>query len=98
MKVNMKGTGGIWESGKRKKKRDSVFRKFAEDYIPADMPEEKYGRCRRIYRIITVCFFVELVIVSGLYEGEGYAAALAISLLAFTVYIGMLIRWHQKNK
>ena len=71
--------------------------KHPEDYIPADMSEDRYNRVRRIYRIVNVCFFL-LIIVGGVYSWKGNAGALIIPLLAFAVYIGILIRWHQKNK
>ena len=71
--------------------------KHPEDYIPSDMSEDRYNRVRRIYRIVNVCFFL-LIIVGGVYSWKGNAGALIIPLLVFAVYIGILIRWHQKNK
>ena len=70
--------------------------KHPEDYIPSDMPEDRYDRVRRIYRIVNVCFLL-LIIVGGLYTWQGNTGALIIPLLAFAVYIGILIRWHQKK-
>lgn len=70
--------------------------KHPEDYIPPDMPEDRYDRVRRIYRIVNVCFLL-LIIVGGVYTWQGNAEALIIPLLAFAVYIGILIRWHQKK-
>ena len=71
--------------------------KHPENYIPSDMSEDRYNRVRRIYRIVNVCFFL-LIIVGGVYSWKGNAGALIIPLLAFAVYIGVLIRWRQKNK
>lgn len=70
--------------------------KHPEDYIPSDMPDNRYRRVRRIYRIVNVCFLL-LIIVGGLYAWQGNAGALIIPLLAFVIYIGILIRWHQKK-
>lgn len=70
--------------------------KHPEDYIPSDMPEDRYDRVRRIYRIVNVCFLL-LIIAGGVYAWQGNAGALIIPLLAFAVYIGILIRWHQKK-
>ena len=70
--------------------------KHPEDYIPSDMPEDRYNRVRRIYRIVNVCFLL-LIIVGGVYTWQGNAEALIIPLLAFAVYIGILFRWHQKK-
>lgn len=70
--------------------------KHPEDYIPSDMPDDRYRRVRRIYRIVNVCFLL-LIIVGGLYAWQGNAGALIIPLLAFAVYIGILLRWHQKK-
>ena len=70
--------------------------KHPEDYIPSDMPDDRYRRVRRIYRIVNVCFLL-LIIVGGLYAWQGNAGALIIPLLAFVIYIGILIRWHQKK-
>lgn len=70
--------------------------KHPEDYIPSDMPDNRYRRVRRIYRIVNVCFLL-LIIVGGLYAWQGNAGALIIPLLAFAVYIGILLRWHQKK-
>ena len=70
--------------------------KHPEDYIPSDMPADRYNRVRRIYRIVNVCFLL-LIIVGGVYTWQGNAEALIIPLLAFAVYIGILIRWHQKK-
>lgn len=85
------------QSMEEEEKRGAVFGKFAEDYIPADMSKDRYNRVRRIYRIVNVCFFL-LIIVGGVYSWKGNAGALIIPLLAFAVYIGVLIRWRQKNK
>ena len=71
--------------------------KHPEDYIPSDMPEDRYNRVRRTYRIVNVCFLL-VIIAGGVYAWEENAEALIIPLLAFAVYIGILIRWHQKNK
>ena len=71
--------------------------KHPEDYIPSDMPEDRYDCVRRIYRIVNVCFLL-LIIAGGVYTWQGNAGALIIPLLAFAVYIGILIRWHQKKK
>ena len=70
--------------------------KHPEDYIPSDMPDNRYRRVRRIYRIVNVCFLL-LIIVGGLYAWQGNAGALIIPLLTFAVYIGILLRWHQKK-
>ena len=70
--------------------------KHPEDYIPSDMPADRYNRVRRIYRIVNVCFLL-MIIVGGVYTWQGNAGALIIPLLAFAVYIGILIRWHQKK-
>lgn len=71
--------------------------KHPEDYIPSDIPEDRYNCVRGIYRIVNVCFFL-VIIVGGVYSWKGNAGALVIPLLAFAVYVGILIRWHQKNK
>lgn len=71
--------------------------KHPENYIPSDMTEDRYNRFRRFYRVINLCFFAE-IIVCGLYAWKGNAEALIVSILAFAVYLGILIRWHQKNK
>ena len=70
--------------------------KHPEDYIPSDMPADRYNRVRRIYRIVNVCFLL-MIIVGGVYTLQGNAGALIIPLLVFAVYIGILIRWHQKK-
>ena len=70
--------------------------KHPEDYIPSDMPDDRYNCVRGIYRIVNVCFFL-VIIVGGVYSWKGNAGALIIPLLAFAVYIGILIRWHQKK-
>ena len=85
------------QSMEEEEKRGAVFGKFAEDYIPADMSEDRYNRVRRIYRIVNVCFFL-LIIVGGVCSWKGNAGALIVPLVAFAVYIGILIRWHQKNR
>lgn len=71
--------------------------KHPENYIPSDMAENRYNRFRIVYRVINMCFFME-IIVCGVYAWKGNAEPLIISILAFAAYIGMLICWHQKNK
>lgn len=74
----------------------SCTMKHPEDYVPSDMPAEKYKRTRKLFHSANICCVLLIVAGMCIAWSSGKEALILIPLLTAAVYIGILIWWHNR--